>query len=370
MSVSWKQKGGKPVSKDILKYFEDAANEFDVPIGILLGTCECESNFRLGLVSSSGAVGPMQLREKFKLDFEKYAGFSFDFKTWDSVRGVAAMYAYYAKRTNLRSPAKWQYALTEFRWGRNSAEMKDYANSKRVKDVEEHMRRNGLWYDDLASDIFVGDKDVPIKDKSQDYKWLAEKASKWAVDKLGCKYSQPSRLKDGIFDCSSLVARAYEAQDVSFEGGGLTKYPTSNLEVYSDQFELLWPSEYAKIGKTFGGAKEIDLATQPGDIQYICTNSKTSRANRITHVTLVKDEKTIVHARGTKYGVVLSNIGLYSGKICAVTRYNPDAPLRKGMRGKRVEALQKALIAKGAKLESDGQFGNKTEKAVKQYGLA
>ena len=54
----------------------------------------------------------------------------------------------------------------------------------------------------------------------------------------------------------------------------------------------------------------------------------------------------------------------------SILRYNPDAPLRKGMRGLRVEALQKALIAKGAKIKADGVYGTNTEKAVQKYGGA
>jgi len=361
MAVTYKQKGGKTVPADIVKIFEDAAKEFSVPVGILLGTCECESNFRMGLVSSTGAVGVMQLRKKFAQDFYKYAGFEFDLESWEAVRGTAALYAYYAKRSKLESPNKWQYAMCEFRWGRNAVQMRNYATCKRVKDVEAHMKRNGMWYDDIPES-----KDGDAN--GRDFRQVAQKSADWAVDKVGCRYSQAERLKEGVFDCSSLVARSYEAQGVSFEGGGLPKYPTSNLEVYSDHFELLWPSTYALIGSRFGGSKEINLAKQAGDIQYICTNGSTSRPNKITHVVLIADKDTIVHARGTKFGVVLSDIYLYSGKICAVARYNPDAPLRKGMRGKRVEALQKSLIAKGAKIKADGQYGSATEKAVKEYG--
>ena len=57
------------------------------------------------------------------------------------------------------------------------------------------------------------------------------------------------------------------------------KVPLSCEEVYSDNFELLWPASYDKIGKTFGGVSVIDKARQPGDLQFLCTVKSTGRAN-------------------------------------------------------------------------------------------
>ena len=44
------------------------------------------------------------------------------------------------------------------------------------------------------------------------YKALAQSAVDWALTKVGCAYSQARRTQENIFDCSSLVARAYSAQ--------------------------------------------------------------------------------------------------------------------------------------------------------------
>ena len=96
----------------------------------------------------------------------------------------------------------------------------------------------------------------------------------------------------------------------------------------------------------------------------ICTDRSTNRSNKITHVALVADGNTIVHARSSKYGVCTNDIDLYSGKICAVVRYNPSVPLRMGMCGWRTLALQQALNANGAALSEDGEFGERTRDAV------
>ena len=359
-TITWKQADGKAAPNAALVIAQAASAEFSVPVGILLGTVERESNFRLGLVSSAGAVGPCQFKPQYAQDYYRYAGFEFDLEGWASIRGLAAVYVYYAglgtKRYGFAGDDRWRFALIAHRHGQNSTQARTLDTTGRVSDVEACMERNGVWY-----------SDVTREDKHFDAADVADKAASWAKSMAGCKYSQPQRNKEGIFDCSSLVARAYSAQGVDWSCVGRT-VPLSCEEVYSDQFELLWPADYSRIGKTFGGADVIAKAKQPGDLQYLCTNRKTGRANKITHVTMVASATTIVHARGTAYGVRLDDITLYRGKVCALCRYNPNAPLRQGMRGLRVKALQEQLNKLGAKLETDGVYGSKTAAAVKKYG--
>lgn len=194
---------------------------------------------------------------------------------------------------------------------------------------------------------------------------ISQKAVDWALSKVGCAYSQSKRAQDNIFDCSSLVARAYSAQGKKWKYGG--SIPTSMYEVYDDEFELIWPDSYAKIGKSLGGRSIINLANHEGDLQFICTDSTTKRSNRITHVAMVTSARQIVHARNTKYGVRKDSFELYAGKICAVVRYNPSCDLRKGMCGWRTLSLQKALNRNGASLAEDGEYGKNTELAVKDF---
>ncbi len=186
----------------------------------------------------------------------------------------------------------------------------------------------------------------------------------WAVSKIGCKYSQAKRTQEGIFDCSSLIARAYSAQGKAWKYGG--RVPISCNEVYDDDFELIWPASYDLIGKKFGGSSAIAKAKQPGDIQFLNTMS-TSRANKITHVTMVASSSKIVHARGTAYGVRKDSITLYAGKVCALIRFNPGCDLVFGHKGNRTAAMQKALNNNGADLTTDGEFGEETQAALKTF---
>lgn len=199
-----------------------------------------------------------------------------------------------------------------------------------------------------------------------DYTDISKSARDWAVSKIGCKYSQAKRTQEDIFDCSSLIARAYSAQGKAWKYGG--RIPISCNEVYDDDFELIWPASYDLVGKKFGGSSVITKAKQPGDLQFLNTQS-TGRHNKITHVTMVASASKIVHARGTAYGVRKDSITLYAGKVCALVRYNPSCDLVLGHKGYRTTALQKALNKNGADLTTDGEFGEETQAALKTFQL-
>lgn len=363
----WKKRNGRAAPAEAVETAARAAAEFAVPVGILLGTVECESDFRLDAVSSAGAVGPCQFLPKYAEDYYRYAGFRFDLESWESIAGMAAVYAYYAKlgqeRFGYTGEDGWRYALLSHRYGQNSRQAKTLDTSTdRIRDVEGMMRANGLWYEE--DDEAEREEEKTMLDAEK----TAKAAAKWALSKVGCRYSQAERTKKDVFDCSSLVARAYSAQGVSWDLVG-SEVPNSTQEVYSDQFLLLWPEDYDDIGKKLGGKDVLEQATQAGDLQFLCTDSDTTRSNRITHVAMVSGKDEIVHARSTKYGVCTNDLDLYAGKVCAVARFDPSAPLRRGMRGLRVKALQELLSEQGAKLEADGIFGEKTEEAADRYGV-
>ena len=153
---------------------------------------------------------------------------------------------------------------------------------------------------------------------------IPETALKWALTKIGCAYSQSKRWNTNpdIFDCSSLIFRAYQAAGYTFKSGS-----TSNTEVNDLSFDLIWPSGRNVLGQTLTSvATQVSKGykPQPGDVIYLATTS-TTRANKITHVVMVKDAKTIVHARGTAYGVVTTSIDLYGQKVVAITRFKDSA---------------------------------------------
>ena len=399
--MEWKMENGRPAPAAAVDVAEASSVTYRVPVGILLGTVECESDFRLGVVSSAGAVGPCQFQPKYAEDYYRYAGFRFDLTSWESIAGMAAIFVFYAKlgaeRYGFAGDDLWRFAMLAHRYGQNSEQAKTLQRKGRVDDVERMMWQNGLWYDTPIPEEVPGDPDSPEEPEApqgpgapqepeappepeepdapeepeggRPAACVAQGAALWAMTKLGSRYSQADRGAADAFDCSSLVARAYAAQGVSWALVG-SAIPNSSQEVYSDAFELLWPETYAQIGKTLGGASVLERATQAGDLQFLCTDKSTKRANRITHVTIVVDGEEIVHARSTRYGVRTDPLTLYRGKACALLRYNPEAPLRLGMRGLRVQALQKALNARGAKLDVDGIYGRKTEEAVARYGAA
>lgn len=146
----WKQSDGKAAPNAAVSIAQAASAEFGVPVGILLGTVERESNFRLWLVSSAGAVGPCQFLKKYEKEYYRYAGFEFDLSGLESMRGLAAVYATYARwgaeRYGFAGADRWRYAVSCHRYGQNSPTSRNMQN-KRVRDIEACMRRNGVWYD-------------------------------------------------------------------------------------------------------------------------------------------------------------------------------------------------------------------------------
>lgn len=175
---------------------------------------------------------------------------------------------------------------------------------------------------------------------------LAFKALGYAESKVGCKYSQTYRWNTNpdIFDCSSLVWRAFQFAGYTFKAGS-----TSTTEVNDAAFDLIWPSKSAKLGAKLSSVKAIrslGYEPQPGDVIYLRTSSKRDSTNKITHVIMVKDGATIVHARGVDFGVRLDPIDLYGEKVVAITRY------REGDKARNVIDDAAAHIVVGACLRN------------------
>lgn len=147
---------------------------------------------------------------------------------------------------------------------------------------------------------------------------VIKKMLDYAKDKLGDRYSQTERWGQGVYDCSSLVYRAFLAAGVKMvhRRTGI-QVDTSNLQVYAKDFQLLYPASYEEIGRRV----KIDYdQLQPGDLIFY-TFGETDRENKITHVTIVLDRNTVLQARNSQMGVITSHMNYGKGNIVAVTRY-------------------------------------------------
>ena len=163
--MEWKLENGRPAPAAAVDVAEASSVTYRVPVGILLGTVECESDFRLGVVSSAGAVGPCQFQPKYAEDYYRYAGFRFDLTSWESIAGMAAIFVFYAKlgaeRYGFAGDDLWRFAMLAHRYGQNSEQAKTLQRKGRVDDVERMMRQNGLWYDTPIPEEVPGDPDSP-----------------------------------------------------------------------------------------------------------------------------------------------------------------------------------------------------------------
>ena len=158
--MKWKLRDGGYAPNIAVSTAEKAAKEHEVPVGILLGTVECESDFRLGLTSSAGAVGPCQFLPKYAEDYYRYAGSSFDLEGWESITGMAAVYAYYAELGRKRYGYEvrtaggsrcWRTATAEQQAGKRAGLQRrphqgrgiHDARQRRVVRLYERRKRNG-----------------------------------------------------------------------------------------------------------------------------------------------------------------------------------------------------------------------------------
>lgn len=379
--MKWKQEYGGYLSVELMQLFVRAGEGWFAP-GALLAICERESAFQTGQSNGDGTTGPMGLNEHEAENYVRHAGFAFALDGWDSVAGAAAVLAAYAslgqQRHGLQGDDRYRFAIGSLKYGLDSEESLAMDNAQ-VAAVERKMRFNGLWYDAPATKGLgtpaplrepVPGRKVQLADEAEKQAYIqriARAAADWAYGQLGAKYSQTRRREEGYFDCSSLVARAFLAAGSPFTCRG-APIPNSTNEVYDDQLRLL-VGQYDSLGKVLYGNEVLNQARQVGDLFFACTLPGTNRANKITHVGMWYDERHFIQARGSKYGVVLTADTLYDKKIVALARFDPFAPLQRGMRGDRVRALQRWLVEQGAKVDVDGSFGPATQAAVEQYDM-
>ncbi len=196
----------------------------------------------------------------------------------------------------------------------------------------------------------------------------------------GMDYSRTYRLnyyKSGSADCSSLVAGAMSYAGFPLLDSNKKELYTSCYEVNAEGYDLLYPSKKADIGKKLPSAAGLakSLKLQPGDLVFFNFNSKTTRANKITHVAAVLNENQYIHTANNREKCCIVPISWGDGRICAITRLKSNVKtqtlptIKKGSTPKYiVRILQTNLnFATGSRLTCDGVFGENTEKQLNIY---
>lgn len=159
---------------------------------------------------------------------------------------------------------------------------------------------DNVTLEDIEAGITVGD----IYNYTGDIEFdssIGGRAAEWATSKIGASYSQDNRFGANSFDCSSLVYRAYLALGINISYGG-----SSTAASIAQGLE----AKGCQVGFN-------QLA--PGDLIFYSSKSN-GRYKNITHVSMYIGDGTIVHAKGTKYGVVLDPSTYNQSKIVSVAR--------------------------------------------------
>lgn len=122
---------------------------------------------------------------------------------------------------------------------------------------------------------------------------VAGKAAEWACSKVGCAYDKNHRFDENIFDCSSLVYRAYKTVgvDISWHGATTAAEEARGLEARGCQI----------------GYSEL----KTGDLVFF-SSEVNNRYKNITHVAMYIGNGQIVHARNKKMGVRTDSLDIYS----------------------------------------------------------
>ena len=152
--------------------------------------------------------------------------------------------------------------------------------------------------DDIAHII------TALYENDSDMSAAQETVLRYALGKVGCAYSQEYHedLNVDIFDCSSLVYRAYLAAGIDI----------SNAGIYTAAEEC---RGLVNAGKTVSGE------LMPGDLIFY-GNSNNGRYMGIYHVAIyvgkVNGIDKMVEARGENYGVVYCDVRV--GNVVSVNR--------------------------------------------------
>lgn len=160
-----------------------------------------------------------------------------------------------------------------------------------------------------------------------------------------------------VSDCSGMFVWAFKQYEMKIFHGSNT----------------IWKSYCAKQGKLMKGKRADGYKLRPGTAVFL-----TDANNNRHHIGLYIGEGMCIEAKGTRYGVVKSDISHWDewGELKDVdySEYpdekegEPMNPtLRRSDRGEDVKRLQDKLNEYGYRLTVDGVFGSGTEHAVKAF---
>lgn len=156
-----------------------------------------------------------------------------------------------------------------------------------------------------------------------------------------------------VADCSGLFVWAYREK-------GAYIYHGSNT---------IWKKHLSAKGKVKNGKKEDGTELLPGTAVFLHRKADDCRH----HIGLYIGVGVVIEAKGTKYGVVTSNISKWDewGELSAVIYREGDESkmdtVRKGCKGEDVLRMQNCLKARGYKCEADGAFGAETLAELKAF---
>lgn len=118
---------------------------------------------------------------------------------------------------------------------------------------------------------------------------------------IGCAYSQDYRDSEGIYDCSSLIARVYAAAG----------YPIASYSPTA--------AEECRIMESWGTTVTDYSDLQPGDIIFF-SYSDNDRYKNVTHVAIYVGNGMQIDARGKNYGVVYRESQADSSAVVSICR--------------------------------------------------
>lgn len=159
----------------------------------------------------------------------------------------------------------------------------------------------------------MGTTNIKVTMDGKTFNYKAVITSKQAISAIkaaqkakGCKYSQPKRMRNGYYDCSSLIWRTYKPTGIYF--GNRRTAPVAATE-----------AKYLKRNKkviSYSRVKTSKLL--PGDIIFYSYH-RNGRYRNISHVALYIGDGRVIHAKGRRYGVVESDY-VYSKSIKMIAR--------------------------------------------------